>query len=324
MKKNKKVISIIWFLFTAIMLSFSSFAWLSTNRVLGFQSFNIHIASRGGIEVSVDAVDWKSVMTLTDLIQANRTYPTSTNQIPRLLRPVSTSGEVENGRLRMFSGRALYDYASSNMIIAAERSNEREGFGQNSSGAFIAFDLFFRNQTDMTLFLSPASTITPIGQSSGIENALRVAFLKQGTLPSTANLRDIQTMSGANSSIIWEPNYERHTESAIAHARDTYGLNISNNFNRIIYSGIRNEILSSERISLRGANAYNYPNKFRQVPIDIATRSNFNNLEEIMIINPGITKVRIYIWIEGQDIDCEDNASLGSLLINLQLSAEYL
>jgi len=37
-------------------------------------------------------------------------------------------------------------------------------------------------------------------------------------------------------------------------------------------------------------------------------------------LRPGITKFRIYIWIEGQDVDCEDNASLGDINVNLQIT----
>ena len=36
----------------------------------------------------------------------------------------------------------------------------------------------------------------------------------------------------------------------------------------------------------------------------------------------GITKVRIYMWIEGQDVDCEDRASGGALTYNLQFSID--
>ena len=36
----------------------------------------------------------------------------------------------------------------------------------------------------------------------------------------------------------------------------------------------------------------------------------------------GITKVRIYMWIEGQDYDCEDRASGGSLTYSLQFSID--
>ena len=39
-------------------------------------------------------------------------------------------------------------------------------------------------------------------------------------------------------------------------------------------------------------------------------------------IKQGITKVRVYMWVEGQDVDCEDKASGGSLSFNLAFSID--
>ena len=36
----------------------------------------------------------------------------------------------------------------------------------------------------------------------------------------------------------------------------------------------------------------------------------------------GVTKLRIYMWIEGQDVDCENAASGGNVSFNLQLSLD--
>ena len=43
--------------------------------------------------------------------------------------------------------------------------------------------------------------------------------------------------------------------------------------------------------------------------------------EEVLQLQAGITKVRVYMWVEGQDVDCENNASGGDLLYNLQFSS---
>ena len=34
----------------------------------------------------------------------------------------------------------------------------------------------------------------------------------------------------------------------------------------------------------------------------------------------GITKIRVYLWLEGQDVDCENNASVGDLAFTLEFS----
>ena len=43
---------------------------------------------------------------------------------------------------------------------------------------------------------------------------------------------------------------------------------------------------------------------------------------KVLTLNPGITKVRVYMWVEGQDVDCENNASGGSVSYNIQFSMD--
>ena len=39
-----------------------------------------------------------------------------------------------------------------------------------------------------------------------------------------------------------------------------------------------------------------------------------------MSLPAGISKVRVYMWLEGQDVDMENNASGSALRYNLELS----
>ena len=40
---------------------------------------------------------------------------------------------------------------------------------------------------------------------------------------------------------------------------------------------------------------------------------------DVFSLAAGITKVRVYMWVEGQDIDCENTASGTDISFNLQL-----
>ena len=46
------------------------------------------------------------------------------------------------------------------------------------------------------------------------------------------------------------------------------------------------------------------------------------NMTDTALVNltAGITKVRIYMWVEGQDFDCDNTASGSNLLFDLQFS----
>lgn len=41
--------------------------------------------------------------------------------------------------------------------------------------------------------------------------------------------------------------------------------------------------------------------------------------QNIFTLTAGITKARVYMWIEGQDVDCENTASGTDISFNLQL-----
>ena len=44
--------------------------------------------------------------------------------------------------------------------------------------------------------------------------------------------------------------------------------------------------------------------------------------QKIFTLTAGITKVRVYMWIEGQDVDCENTASGTDISYNLQFTID--
>ena len=99
-----------------------------------------------------------------------------------------------------------------------------------------------------------------------------------------------------------------------------YGIDITNNSNPVPYDGIKQEIPNNLKISINKANKNNYPTYFDNVNVAYYTKNNFQENIEVFSINQGVTKIRVYMWLEGQDVDCENNASVGEISLNLQLS----
>ena len=307
---------------TAVSLSVSSYAWFTTNRLARVDLLDVNVRAQGGIEVSSDAVNWKAKININDLINARNNYSASLNQIPKTLEPVSSAGNVNNGLLELFYGVAEGN-SNGNYVISASRSIEEEGFDENSDGIFIAFDLFFKTNENTRFYLTPESNITYGGDESvGIENAMRVAFVNEGNVNSGSSAYTMQslTTNDNNNVYIWEPNYNSHTIGAIANALNTYGLSISSDNEAILYDGIKTNISKNLNILLNDAKESIYPNYFKGVNISYYTKTNFDKNLEIFSLNKGVTKVRVYMWIEGQDVDCENNASVGNVSLNLQFS----
>ena len=94
---------------------------------------------------------------------------------------------------------------------------------------------------------------------------------------------------------------------------------------KVTYYGVKGSILETDKVLLKKANSTDTTgNKFASVTSDIATAANWktgSTYEELLTLTPNtITKLRIYFWVEGQDIDCENSASGGEITLKLQFS----
>lgn len=322
--KNKRLFwMFILLLLTSLMLATSSYAWFTSNRIVSVDSLNVHVQAQGGIEISVDGTDWKTIVTQDDLINAVATYSGSINQLPYRLEPVSTGGVVSGGFLDMYYGITSND-ESGNYILSAIKIGETLGNGTESDGKFMAFDLFFKVDNESQIYLTPESTVAYLGErNDGSKNSIRFAFLDEGTVPIGSGLGTIQSLrNGTEADLyIWEPNSDSHSVTGISNAQDVYGITVGTSGNAPVpYSGIINQISDTQNILIKNANSTNYPGYFRTVDVDYHTVSNFTTNQQVWTFKAGITKMRIYIWIEGQDVDCENSSASGDLEFNFQLS----
>lgn len=310
-KKKRRRLFFFPLCFSFILLITTTYAWFSANRVVSINSLDVHIQADGGIEVSTDAVNWKQVITVDDIKNANKSYPSSVNQIPYRIYPVSTGGDITNGFLNMYKGEAT-NTSSTDFILVANKSEE-------SNGTFIAFDLFFKIQAPKELYLSSSSKVSYIGdKEAGIENATRVAILNEGSADNEASARSLKN---AREAVIWEPNYDTHTEYGVSNALKTYGIATSQTGGSLIpYDGVTSDITSNDNVLIQNANSNNYPNLFKRINVTTSTPKNNMTNNKLLTLNPAITKLRIYMWVEGQDVDCENNASYGDISFNLEFT----
>lgn len=307
-------------LLTAVSLSTATYSWFSTNRFVYISELHIKVKSKGSIELSADAINWKTELTQNDIIDAYKTYENSTNQLPLYMEPVSTGKNVTNGKLDMFYGISEslngFDY------LVANKVEEKRESGEESDGKFMAFDLFIKSTSPTKISLSNVSKVEYFGDYPGVENSVRFAFLIEGN-SQDYNAKTIQNMSNAtqNTTYIWEPNANVHTQNGIKNAKKVYNLDINENNMQILYDGIVSEIKKRDKIVLSNATESKNPNLFKRVDVDYATIKEFEEDIPMFNINEGITKIRVYIWIEGQDVDCENNSAVGNINFNFQFTS---
>lgn len=327
-KKNtkKKILPLILLLLlTTIMLSTSTYAWFTANKTVTIESINVNVATSSGLQISTDAKNWKSVITNADITNPTDWTQGNTNQFPSMLEPVSTAGDVnaETGHLNMFSG----DVGTTNgeFSLTSEALTETKG----TDGKFIAFDIFLRTEADGDpIYLTTDSNVIKKGDTdTGLKNAARVAFVIQGNAVSTtapATLRTLKTGSsgaGITSSdvTIWEPNSDVHTSYGVAAALEYYGKTTSEGpaADALAYEGIYAAI--SSPVLLKEANSTSHAANFKAVTT-LKTIETPTAYTELITLKSGVTKIRVYLWVEGQDVDCENNASGSEITYNIVLS----
>ena len=156
--------------------------------------------------------------------------------------------------------------------------------------------------------------------NSGLQNSSRVAFLVQGHAATGTDATTLYTVNNgtADELHIWEPNNDTHSAAAVQHAFSTYGVTINQTDVQQAYDGIKAQINTG--IQLKQANATANDTYFARVTPKISTTTTFADNQEMFTLQAGVTKVRIYIWIEGQDLDCENNASGSDAQFNLQFT----
>lgn len=357
--KKKLLLLLLLLILTGLLLSTSTYAWFTSNRSVKIEDIDVNVAASGGIQISADGINWKSIVTNDDLKGAHTTYAAATNQIPSTLKPVSTAANsLNNGYLSMWLGTVSTsetqanngEYILSTTDISTVRDNSDAeavaGTNSGSFGNFVMFDLFLRlddstadQSTAQKIYLTTGSNVAVTSGSTdlGTQNSARVAFINEGVTTSGAAASDIQALTTTSTAniTVWEPNYDTHTATGLSNAYSYYnGTNSGQQYAKAMqtpaiqvpYFGVIDEVAVSEDVLLSKANATDNSSKFAAITPALATTADWTSgteYEELISMLPNrIVKLRIYFWVEGQDIDCENHASGGDITLKLQFSLD--
>lgn len=320
-------------LFVGVILTASTYTWFTANKTVTVESLDVNVSTSTGLQISTDAINWKTIIKKDDILNAKTTgYSAATNQIPAgQTSPVSTGAEVDSatGYLNMYRGLLSDSTGLGNLKLTATKSTEKSG----TEGDFIVFDLFFNTNEAQDIYLTSGSNVSGgnaegRGTDTSIQNAARIAFVPQGTNAEASNSAASQALKAKDATgiKIWEPNADTHTANGVNNAKINYGkadLQEGEGNAPVEYYGVK-AVIGSEQAQDINATTATYFNK-----IDVAKGLFTTNksgiptskYQQILHLDKGVTKVRIYMWVEGQDVDCEDYASGGDLTYNLQFSS---
>jgi len=328
----------------ATFLIVSSYAWFTSNKLVKVNSINVSVQASEGFQISVDGINWKSVINTADLTTGtiNTSYMSHDNHVPAELVPYSTATLTDdtNGYMDMFLGTVTTDDSTGDYVFYATQEVEDQ-----STTGFIAFDLFFKTSNDIDIFLEEGANVKDIAtvatrQGKGMENSARVAFVNQGYISADVSANPTgsavqalfeDTLTDGSNVIVWEPNYLSHTELAKTDIFNLYGVATDSTIwtSRIAYDGVKADILDTAPVLLTesnstansGANAAFFePIPTGRFVTTAKVRTGSTDLG--LMLNKGVTKMRIYMWLEGQDYDCTDSASGSDIAFDLILTAQ--
>ena len=315
---------------TGVILIYSTYAWFSASLNVIISDFSMVTESTDGLYVSLDGVTWGSSITVTENDLLNRlteTYPTHQTQWSKELSPVSTIGipDSNTNRFKFFTHkphkvyRPNYDNTDTLSFFEVE---EKEAKG---NALIVAFDIFLKNVTpspfEDNVYLEDAVFVNADEESDDDTaiNALRLGMVFSDVTSLDASSSMIQNLgcNGRCTDFIYEPNAFNHSEISMKMAQkhgvvlehgnyyETYGMKQGGD-DIMIWSGVKND----------------------KVALDTTYYERQDTMTDIggtvLSMPEGIVKARIYIWVEGQDIDIIEYNSPGyQVSVSLKLNKDH-
>lgn len=291
--------------------------------------------------------------TATEVYQAKKDQ--HRNYVATELLPVSTVGNVDANGNMVFAIGDVKNNKLTNLKKCSEAditvgSTILTKEGKNDQHPYLVFDMYLRNLSRLSegqgdpLQLNTGSYVTAAAENTGLEYSIRVGFVQYDETVSihesddpagTQNgktlgekIRGIEA-NGNETVSIWEPNPKFHIPFVVANDDRISGKIAAINTRSIAANAT--DDLPTEIANIKDEDEELLTTIHTNQPTQLETEEAINdqnygstellNLVQVdgqtpVTLKPNtITKVRCYIWLEGQDPDCIDLASTGQEVI---------
>ncbi len=307
-KKRAFVSAIAMLIVSAIVLTSSTFAWFSMSKEASVESMDLTVSSPEGIQISANASTWTALLSVDDIFDTDPSengryaaYAGNNNLYPADLIPVSSafaSADSSTGYANFY--KATLDDKSVATVSAVTQVKEAE-----DAAGIVAFDLFFKVANQTTVYFGE----TTFDTTSEIKSALRMAFSPLGNGPvttDTATATAWNTFASASTVCYEVDTLTRSTDAKNAGKTDgektTYYLFGTSATGQRAVDGI----IDGYGRNMSGT----------------LVKSTADATDKSFTLNPGITKMRVYIWVEGQDDDCLNSVAGAALSAALKFTID--
>ena len=275
---------------SVVALTSVSYAWFTMGDTSRVDEIEVNVQAAGGMQISANAVDWKSVLP-TDELKDESLTNNEFNVSADGMKPTSSVGEYVNGKQNMFLGNIGED---GELDVTA-----------SAAGHYIAFDLYIKVDADETLVLDADSFVRGLSNVD-TELAVRVSFADFGGVDGTPAAAQELGKDFNGKARVWEPNANTHAEEVyvngtISEAQKTQVLE---------YDGVKGIQNTNEPVYDKLVEpSSKYIDLFTTNYTDENGKIGAGQVVELFDLSKGINKIRVYIWLEGQDVDCVNSIS---------------
>ena len=308
-KKTKIFVYSVVVLILTVLFALSTFAWFSLSRAPRVSNMSIYVNTLTGMEISLDpdSDEWGQHLTYLDMV--SEASP---------LRPVTWSEKDQKFYAAVYGidGRQTGHW---NPLTDDMNANRDDYEGYYCVGTFYA-----RTDENVSVSLSPAvATVdgtggsgtflvgTPVWQpgevmhsngSAGAEKAVRVGIRVTRLDADGAPTDDVPLF------FIYEPNADTHFNGAEGYVR-TPSINQDP------------DLVPEDRIIAQTTTYWR-----DSAPVEkgklIYTFGEFTSDTHLFDMSAGEkVKIQLYIWLEGQDVDCTNALKESKIMTNIQFSA---
>lgn len=290
-KKNAKTVLIllsVTMIFVTVFAIISlTYSWYNKETNADITSINMSTIDSGGILLSGNGLSWSSTLTTDGGISSIDIDESL------LINSISTSGTVVDGEIQFFSGDFDNNVFTTTLI--------------DDETLFYVFDIFILNSdpVEKKLTLGMDSSVTDVNNKD-VELSTRVAFLNLGNASDIAGAQLLDGTGITDVDYIWEPNSTTRNEKIDLYHSDYVPEG------KVSYEGVN---LAASDLTLDDNLVIDSIGTPEQEVLEVTTYDPIDAGDEddiTLLMSDSITRLRVYIWSEGQDIDSTNSISGGA------------
>ena len=288
----------------------ATYTWFSLSRTPQVSNLSMYVTSKSGLELALspDSTEWGSQLSYPDMTSESfplrpitwsekdqRFYAANYGIDGRVTgnwQPLSDEFNANrNNRDSYYSIGTMYARTSENVTVSLTKSAPMAE-GVSGSGTYLI---------GMPVWDADKLSHTNAGQ--GAENAVRIGI--QITLLDESNKPIEQTKKF----YIYEPNCDSHADGQIGY-KETPSIDGTDS------------LVPSEKLILQKHSSWTeaYP---VENGVQVYSIGEFENSTELFSLKANQkAMIKLYLWLEGQDVDCTNAIKEAQIIANIQFKAE--